>query len=352
MRTKTEYAAHKTMLPTNKALSVASIKSGGMEITMLDKLLNKIKEADKIAIFNHEHPDGDAMGSAYALKLMLIGMGKRAEVFLRDGDTQTREFSFMKGKEPCGLKIGECDLKIAVDCADLERLGSFARQLYGNTAAIDHHATHAAYSDTRVVDADAAATGEIIYDIIVALGAELTRDIANNLYVALACDTGSFKYSCTTAKTHTVAAELIKTGIDFAGISRRLFDTNSIEYLKAYKSGIERLELYSEGRIALLAFSDSDFAEIGIDERDADGLTNLPKSVEGVRVGVYIRERGRGYKVSLRSNDETDVAEIAMSFGGGGHVKASGFSLNMPLDEVKKTVVAAIDEAFKGADSE
>lgn len=98
-------------------------------------------------------------GSAYALKLMLIGMGKRAEVFLRDGDTQTREFSFMKGKEPCGLKIGECDLKIAVDCADLERLGSFARQLYGNTAAIDHHATHAAYSDTRVVDADAAATG-------------------------------------------------------------------------------------------------------------------------------------------------------------------------------------------------
>lgn len=313
---------------------------------MFNELLKKIDDAERIAVFNHEHPDGDALGSAYALKLMLEGMGKNARVFLRGGDTEAREYPLIKTGACSDIALSDCDLKIAVDCADRERLGEYAELFGGNTAAIDHHKTHVPYSDTSIVDADAAATGELIFELISEAGAELTREIAHNLYVALVCDTGSFKYSCTTPKTHLVAAELIKTGIDFAEISRKLFDTNSFEYLRAYKAGIEALELYADGRIAVLALRESDFARMGIDERSADGLVNLPKSIEGAAVGIYIREREDGYKVSLRSNDETDVAKIAANFGGGGHSKASGFSLFMPFEEAKAAAVAAVESAL------
>lgn len=314
---------------------------------MFGELIKKIEAAEKIAIFNHEHPDGDALGSAYGLKLALIGIGKKAEVFLREGDCLAREYALLEGTDDSGLKIEDCDLKIAVDCADSERLGNFSEVFSGNTAAIDHHITHKSFADVSVVVPSAPAAGEIVFDLAKMLGASLTREIANNLYIAIACDTGSFKYSSTTAKTHTVAAELMKTGINFADISKKLFDTRSFEYLNAYKHGIEKLELYADGKIALLAFTDADFAALGIDETRADGIVGLPSSVEGASVGVYIRQRGENeFKVSLRSCDDTDVARIAANFGGGGHVKASGFTARLSLDETKRAVVAEIEKTF------
>ena len=190
---------------------------------MFDKVVEKIRKAQKIAIFNHENPDGDALGSAYGLKLILLALGKEAEVFLRDGDERTREYKLIKGKEKSGLEIEDCDLKIAVDCADIKRLGSFKECFAGNTAAIDHHMTHVEYAEATCV-VDAPATGEIIYDFSELLGVELTFDIANNLYVAIACDTGSFKYSSTTPKTHYVTAKLLETGIDVGDLSKQIFE--------------------------------------------------------------------------------------------------------------------------------
>lgn len=314
---------------------------------MFDELLKRINKAKKIAIFNHEHPDGDALGSAYALKLALCGMGKQAEVFLRNGDEQARELALLKGTESLGLSIEECDMKIAVDCAELSRIGELSEAFTGNTAAIDHHITHKKFADITVLVPSAPATGEVVFDFIKAAGVELKADIANNLYLAIACDTGNFKYSSTTPKTHMTAAELMSTGIDFAGISKGIFDTKSIAYLHAYKMGIEHLEMYADGRIALLAFSEEDFSALGINETQVDGIVTLPSCVEGSAVGVYIRQRSENeFKVSLRSNTKLDAAKIAVAFGGGGHVKASGFSLKMPLDEAKRTVVSAIEKAL------
>lgn len=312
---------------------------------MFGELINAINKADKIAIFNHEHPDGDAFGSAYALKLALLSLGKEAEVFLRDGDEECREYPLIMGTEKSGLKIDECDLKIAVDCADKFRLGELQDFFTGATAAIDHHVTHDTFAQNTVVVPNAPATAEIIFDLIFELGIELTKEIANNLYLAMVCDTGNFKYSSTTPKTLRTAARLLETGIDFAGISKKIFDTKSFEYLKIYKRGIEKLELYGNGKIALLAFSDNDFEEEGIDEKDTDGITTMPASVEGVEVGIYIRQRGENeFKVSLRSNTSFDVAKTAVRFGGGGHVKASGFTLKMSLDDVKIMVVGEIEK--------
>ena len=147
---------------------------------MLDKVAEKIRKAQKIAIFNHENPDGDALGSAYGLKLILLAMGKKADVFFREGDERTREYKLIKGTEKQGLEIEDCDLKIAVDCADIKRLGCFKDCFTGNTAAIDHHMTHVEYAEATCV-VDAPATGEVIYDFLNVLGVELTSDIANNL---------------------------------------------------------------------------------------------------------------------------------------------------------------------------
>lgn len=313
----------------------------------MNKVVDKIKNANCIAIFNHENPDGDALGSAYGLKLILMAMGKKAEVFLREGDDKVREYKLLKGTENGGLKIEDCDLKIAVDCADFKRLGDLKECFCGNTAAIDHHMTHAEFADATFVDANAPATGEIIYDFAVALGVELTPDIANNLYMAITCDTGSFKYSSTTPKTHMVAAKLLECGVDVGELSKQIFDTKSIGYFKAYRRGIDNLEIFENGRIAVLAITEKDFDELGVDEKIIDGIVELPRAVEGADVGIYIRERENGeFKVSLRSNSDVDVAKVAVAFGGGGHKKASGCSFAKQLDEVKKELVAEIIKQF------
>ena len=314
---------------------------------MFGELINVIKRAEKIAIFNHEHPDGDALGSAYALKLALLSLGKKADVFLRDGDEKSREYSLIMGTEKIGLEINECDLKIAVDCADKQRLGLFGEFFTGETIAIDHHVTHEEFAQNTVVVPDAPATAEIVFDLVCEMGLELTKEIANNLYLGIVCDTGNFKYSSTTPKTLCTAAKLLETGIDFSEISRKVFSTKTFKYLNIYKRGIEKLEIYADGKVALLAFTDDDFRQEGIDEREADGITILPVNVEGVEVGIYIRQRGENeFKVSLRSNTSFDVSKIAVKFGGGGHVKASGFTLKKPLDIAKAEVVNEIENAL------
>ncbi len=314
---------------------------------MLKDVVEKLQNAKKIAIFNHINPDGDAHGSAFGLKLALKAMGKDAEVFIRSGDDLTKEYKLIKGTDKSNVKISDCDLLVAVDCADIARLGEFGEAFSGNTIAIDHHVTHKTFAQTTMVAADSPATGEIIFDVIKALGVEINYDIAYNLYLAIACDTGSFKYSSTTPKTHMVAAELIKTGIDFADMTKQLFDSKSFEYLQMYKKGIENLEICADGKIALLAFCEDDFAKAGISEADADGVVNLPNSVAGTEVGVYIRQRGDEFKVSLRSNGALDVSKVAEGFGGGGHKAASGFSMKLPLDEVKTLVVEKLKTALE-----
>lgn len=315
---------------------------------MFNEVIYKINSAQKIAIFNHINPDGDAHGSAFGLKLCLLALGKQADVFLRDGDDLTKEYKLIKGKTSQNLKIEDCDLKIAVDCADLSRMGLFANSFNGETVAIDHHTTHKTFAKTTLVVPSAPSTGEIIFDLSEKMGVELTHDIAYNLYLAMVSDTGSFKFSSTTPHTHYVAAKLIETGINFSDMSKKLFDTKSLEYLQLYKSGIERLEIYNSGKIALISFTETDFSDAGISETDADAIVNLPNSIAGVEVGVYIRQRSDSFKVSLRSNGSVNVAEIATLFGGGGHEKASGFSMNLPLVEIKKIVVDSVSKAITG----
>lgn len=310
---------------------------------MFSEVKNVILNSEKIAIFNHKNPDGDAFGSAYALKLALCSIGKKCEVFLRSGDETLPEYEFVFKGEKQNLKIDECDLLIAVDSSDIGRIADFEDVFKGNTMAIDHHLTHIPYAKTNLIVPDAAATGEIIYDVLTELKIEITNEIAHNIYVAISTDTGNFKFSSTSEKTHLIAAKLLKSGIDVGGISKMIYGTKSIEYLNMLKTAIEKLSLYANGKIAVLTLDKSDFDKCNIKESDASAIVTLPTDIKGVEVSIYIRKRPDEIKVSLRSNTDFDVSKIAAEFGGGGHKRASGFSLNdISLTEAEEKVLSAI----------
>ena len=312
---------------------------------MFESIIPLIEKAEKIALFTHVNPDGDALGSSFALKIALCGAGKKCEVFLEE-ECRTKEFSLIAGKEPSGLEIDDCDLKIALDCSGTDRLGALGDRFRGNIAAIDHHVTETDFRGCLALDSSAAATGELVYELLNEMNIPITHDIANNLYVAISSDTGSFKYSSTTPRTMRIAASLLETGIDFAEIARVLYDSKTREYLDLYKKAIDSLEFYDDGKISLLALSNEDFDKAGLDATLASAVVTLPGSVKGVLVSAYIRQRKDLLKVSLRSNCDIDVAEIAERFGGGGHIHAAGYSSKKPVDELKREVLAAIRESM------
>ncbi len=295
---------------------------------MFEAIISVLNKAERIGIFAHVNPDGDSMGSAYALKLALKGQGKEAEVYLLP-HPDAMALSLMQGMEESGLKMEDCDLLVAVDCADSKRLGSYEAFVlsHPNTAAIDHHITHREYAGTTVVE-DISSTCELMFTLFEEWKIPISKEIATNLYTGLVCDTGNFKYSCVKPPTFAVAGKLLTYGIDYARISKRVFNTKSRAYYTLMQKALDRLEFFEENKVCVLYLSEQDFLDAGIDESEATGIVTLPTGIEGVEVGIYIRRRDKSeYKVSLRSVEQVDVAVIAAELGGGGHVRAAGYSV-------------------------
>ncbi len=313
---------------------------------MFEKIIAKLNEAKTVGIFTHINPDGDAMGSSYALKLVLEDMGKTAEVFLCGG-IEDKLSAIVKGVESKNVEIEKCDMLIALDCADAKRLGKWqdAFTSHANTAAIDHHVTHVDFASETVVR-DISSTCELMWLLFKEMQAVVSVDAATNIYIGMATDTGNFKYSSVTGDTHRIAAELIDVGVDFAEVSKRMFDTVTREYLALKAKAVNSLKYFGDGRISLLTLKNSDFEEFGVKEENAAGIVTLPTSIEGVEVGVYIRQRGESeYKASLRSARYVDVAEIAETFGGGGHIRAAGYSVTK--EKLEENIEALIEEIEK-----
>lgn len=297
---------------------------------MFDEIIQKINSAAKIGLFAHINPDGDALGSLYSMKNVLSAMQKRVEIFL-SGEPSPDVFELIGEVNALPeLEPSACDLLIALDSADIFRLGSWREDFenHPNTAAIDHHKTHVEFAEVTVVD-DVSSNCEILYNLYKKMGVEISKEAATALYTGIATDTGCFKYSSVTAETHRVAAQLIESGAEFSKVCKRVFDTNKKEYLDILKLAISKLKYYADGKIAYLCLTPEDFDECGITESESAAVVSLPGSIYGVEVSVYVRRRANDeYKVSLRASSEVDVAEIATKFGGGGHTKAAGFSLD------------------------
>ena len=301
-----------------------------------------LKNHDDYLILTHKNPDGDTIGSAVALCLALRAMGKQAHILDNPG------FTPRYAKYLDGLCISQSKAKnvIAVDIADVKLLPQNA-DVYSDDIqlAIDHHATHKAFAENILLDASAAACGEIIYKVVAELG-DIPTDIATALYVAISTDTGCFLHSSTTPESHEIAAQLISKGLDIATIHREFFVVKTRARLAIEAELIKTANFCFDGKCAIMHLPEYLISHANATEDDLDNISALARSVEGVELGILIREIDGGKcKISMRSSQAVNAAEICSCFDGGGHPCAAGCTIIGSIDAVEQAIVAEISRA-------
>ncbi|MEW6044924.1 MAG: bifunctional oligoribonuclease/PAP phosphatase NrnA [Bacillota bacterium] len=305
---------------------------------------------ERIAVVGHVDPDLDSIGSILALKLALSGLGKTAWAVSPDPDP--RYWHFLPGHDD--LLVGAPDWLIPDVVAVLdtevreERLGAAwpLVQRARLTLNVDHHNTNIRAADHWLVEPAAAATGELVYYLVRALGAPVTREIATCLYAAILTDTGAFRFSNTSARTLALAAELVEKGVDPHDVSARIYDTRSWEFIRLLGRMLSNLRRTDDGRIAWIELSREEAAQAGVTPSEVEGLVQYPRMVDGVEVAVLFKELEPGKtRVSLRSQRYVDVSAIARTFGGGGHLRAAGCTLAAPLAVAVRQVIEACRQA-------
>ena len=301
-----------------------------------------LKEAEDILLLLHQYPDGDTVGSGCALALALEMLGKRARVACADPIPPKYDYLPKPGGD------FEPRFICAVDVADPKLLGSLAPLGAGADLCIDHHGTNVAYAENLLLDASCGACAMIVRRVIEELGVPLTRDMANCLYTGLATDTGCFKYENTDPAAHRLAAELMEAGAEYARINELMFDKKSRARMDLEERALAGMRYFFDGRCAVMAITNRMIAESGAVEDDLEGLAPIPRQIEGVVVGVTLREKAAGdYKVSFRTGEGgADAAAIAVTLGGGGHKRAAGCTVPGPVDEAVRRVVEAIRETL------
>jgi phosphoesterase RecJ-like protein len=316
----------------------------------LDRIVSRLKESDKIVILPHISADGDAVGSCLALAMALRKLGKKPKVLLEEDIPYV--YAFLPGRELAEVYFSgnaAFETAVALDTGDLGRLG--ARRSVFEAAAvtinIDHHNTNTEFGFYNYVSSGSSAVGEIVHRMIKMLGLEADADIATCLYVAIATDTGGFRYSNTTPLTHRIASELLDAGVKVAEVSQRIFDTSSYEKVKLTGAAIGRLELFENGKIAMTALDNELIKSTGAREEDCDGIINVARNIRGVEVAAMLRQWDNGeIKVNLRSASYVDVSAIAGLYKGGGHKKAAGYITGGSLEDAKAKLLKDIKEAL------
>ena len=316
----------------------------------LNRIISVLNSSKEIAILPHIQADGDALGSSLALALALSRMGKSVKVILEEDIPQV--YNFLPGRhmaEVFTVKEKSYETVVALDTGDTGRLGN-RLEIFEDakmTINIDHHNTNSEFAFYNYVSTDSAAVGEIIFQLVKMMGVNPDQDIAVCLYVAIATDTGGFRYGNTTPLTHQTAAELIKNGVNVAEMSQLVFDSTSFEKVRLLGSAIQALELLENGKVAFILLTNDMIRQTGAKEEDCDGIVNIGRNIRGVKVAAMLRQWENGeIKVNLRSSSDVDVSAIASLYGGGGHKKAAGYITKGSLDAAKKRLLDDIREVL------
>jgi len=307
--------------------------------TVCDQLLRY----QRIVVTSHVRPDGDAIGSALALAGALRSLGKDAAVINHDpAPAPLTEFPGAPDIIVAATVPDDTELVVVLECGDLERTGlsGLDRRVIVN---VDHHAGNSGYGDTRWFDASYAAVGEMVFEIIDALGVALTPEMATQLFVAIVTDTGSFRYPGVSPRSFAMAGRLVAAGADPVLTAKRLYDSSTLGRLRLQGAVLHALEILASGRLALLHVDPATMTAAGATPDDTDGLINLPLNVKAIQVSVFFKQAGDGtYRVSFRSKDHIDVGAIARAFAGGGHKNAAGCTIAGELPVVREAVLARI----------
>lgn len=326
--------------------------------TLPESLLAAIRKAEHIVLATHINPDGDALGSLIGLAAAFDAMGKKVFRYLEEPVSHLYLFlpdtEFMQtdvtALHEFARQAGDNILCISLDCGDRKRLGKNGDELLKIRpfAVIDHHKNNDGFGDIAWIDPHRSSTGEMVFDLIEAMGEKIPEKGAVALFAAIVSDTGSFRYESTTAHTFDVARKLVELGVRPDQIAGQLYDNYTAGRLQLLQQVLATMEIECNGQVAIIRVTSDMFEKTGCSLEDTENFINLPRSISSVKVAVFLKETSSDrVSVSLRAKDTCDVAEVASLFGGGGHRNAAGFRASeTTVDHVQERLLSVLLEEF------
>jgi len=313
---------------------------------MIQKIVDIINRHQKFLVTAHVKLDGDAVGSELAFYFLLKGLGK--DVAIYNQDKTPDNFRFLPGSDMIlnTLPLPDSfEVAFILDCSELDRVGDEAPRIGAikTLVNIDHHVSNGGFCEVRMIDPAASSTGELVFRLLTAMKANITAEMATNLYTAIITDTGDFHYGNTGKDTFITAGHLVESGADPQWISENIYENFPIGKIRLFARAMQTLSFDCQDRVGSLVIFLKDFEETGALWEHSEGLVNLPRSIEGVEISIlYTELPDRSFKISLRSKGKTNVERVARAFGGGGHVNASGCRIEGNIDTVKKRLLEVI----------
>ena len=319
----------------------------------LSQIANLILEGKKIGITYHVSPDGDAVGSVLALLNALRSLNK--ECYVISKDSVSDNLKYLKGSDEITGDITEAkdetDIIVVLDCGNLDRVSANLEEFTGKIINIDHHLSNDKYGDINYIDSKAAATAEIIFELVNIMGIDfsiendITKDIGTCIYTSIVTDTGGFRHSNVTDRTHNICSTLKKINVNNTFIYQSLFDNKEFNRIKIIGKALSKMELILGGKVALIELNKTFADEFGGEIGHTSDIISYGLQIKGVEVTLLLKEVEDGVKASLRAKSYVDVRKIAEVFGGGGHVRASGIKIkNVSMEEAKYEILNEIQK--------
>ena len=306
------------------------------------KIWDKIEESNNIVLISHVNPDGDALGSSLSMYNILKNMNKNVTIVNMTDLAPYLDFlpNYNRVKKQLPKNI---DLMISFDCGSFDRLGIEEKPKF--LINIDHHISNTNYGDINLIE-DAASTSQVVFNILEYNNIKIDKDSAVCIYTALVTDTGNFQYESVTSEVFRVASELVKCGVEPDFVSKMLYERDRLSRLRFLAKALDTLELSLEGKVGIVEVTNELMQKTGAVKDDTDGLVNMVRKLATVEVAVMLREEENGdIKISLRSKNYVDVSKIAVKYGGGGHIRASGATIkDKTFSEIKEMLLNDIKE--------
>jgi len=304
----------------------------------MKKIINHLKNSNHIIIASHKDPDGDAIGSLIAMGLALEALNKN--ITLYNESPIPSAYRFLPSVERIVRQIkgtNTYDTAIILDCADFQRIGKLSSVISKIPVIIniDHHITNTIFGNFNLIDTSACAATVIIYNLLKEMALPINSAIATSIYTGILTDTGSFRFSNTTKSAFAICEKMVEAGVDPYNVAMHVYGRYSLGQIKLLNMALESIEISDNGKMSIMILTKNMFDETGTRHEDSNGLINYAKSIENIKIAALIHELSHNYHVSLRSDGTVDVAAIAGSFGGGGHNRAAGFSIESTLSDIK-----------------
>ncbi len=319
------------------------------DATVFQQIVDAVRQRHRFVVSSHSRPDGDSIGSQLAFAYAVRALGKEVVIVNKDAaPPPLMTFPGVPDIRIADQVPGDFDAAVIMECGDLARpgVGGLGDHFVIN---IDHHPGNTNYGALNWFDESAAACGEMVFDLVNALGVPMTKEIATHIYLAILTDTGSFHYSSISPRTFDICKQLLEAGVDPVAVARSVYDSNNMGRLKLFGAVLSAMQIDPSGRIAIV-YLDHDMARLaGGTYEDTEGLINLPLTVKEIQSVVFFKQtEGDDYRVSMRSKGDIDIGTVAKEFGGGGHKNAAGCSVTGPIDKLQKMFLEKIEQAIDG----